>query len=142
MPGLALFSFALVTAAAVPAPVPLQGGGIEVRFTGTVPGGPVLVRLCRQSEFGRPCRFNASVQPDADGRAVARFADVPAGRYAVESFQDVNRDGRLNFNLMGAPSEPWGYSRGARGALGPPGFTDAAVAVAAGGGVIRVRLDR
>ncbi|MFC5343003.1 DUF2141 domain-containing protein [Brevundimonas staleyi] len=89
----------------------------------------------------RPCRFQTIVQVPATGAPVARFIGVPAGRYAVASFQDVNRDGQLNFGgMMGAPSEPWGYSRGARGVMGPPRFEDAAVSVGANGGVIPVAL--
>jgi uncharacterized protein (DUF2141 family) len=59
----------------------------------------------------------------------------------VSSFQDVNRDGRLTFGgIMGAPVEPWGYSRGARGVMGPPRFEDAAMRVGPNGGVITVAL--
>ena len=120
---------------------PQAGGAVEVRFSGARPGGPIMVQLCTEAEFMRACRFQTRVPVTADGTAVARFTGVPAGRYAVASFQDVNSDGRLNFGgLMGAPSEPWGYSRGARGVMGPPRFADAVVSVAATGGVIPIAL--
>lgn len=119
---------------------PQAGGSVEVRFNGARPGGPIMVQLCTEAEFMRACRFQTILRTPAGGGAVARFTGVPAGRYAVVSFQDTNNDGRLNFGLMGAPSEPWGYSRGARGVMGPPRFADAAVTVAATGGVIPVAL--
>lgn len=131
----------LILAALLSLSPPQAGGAVEIRFTGAAPGGPIMVQLCTEAEFMRACRFQTIVRAPANGLAVARFAGVPAGRYAVASFQDVNSDGRLNFGgMMGAPSEPWGYSRGARGVMGPPRFSDAAVSVAATGGVIPVAL--
>lgn len=132
---------ALLLAVLLSATAPQGGGAVEIRFTGARPGGPVMVQLCTEAEFMRACRFQTTTPVTAAGTAVVRFTGVPAGRYAVASFQDVNADGRLNFGgMMGAPSEPWGYSRGARGVMGPPRFADAAVAVAATGGVIPVAL--
>ena len=132
---------ALLLAALLSATAPQGGGAVEIRFTGARPGGPIMVQLCTEAEFMRPCRFQTIVQVPANGAPVARFTGVPAGRYAVASFQDVNRDGQLNFGgMMGAPSEPWGYSRGARGVMGPPRFEDAAVAIGASGGAIPVAL--
>ena len=120
--------------------VPQATGAVEIRFTGARAGGPIMVQLCTEAEFMRPCRFQTIVQVPASGAPVARFNGVPAGRYAVASFQDVNSDERLNFGVMGAPSEPWGYSRGARGVMGPPRFEDAVVSVGADGGLIPVTL--
>lgn len=121
---------------------PQTGGAVEIRFTGAQPGGPITVQLCTEAEFMRSCRFQTRLTVPAQGSPVARFTGVPAGRYSVASFQDVNNDGRLNFGMMGAPSEPWGYSRGARGVMGPPRFQDTAVDIAASGGVITVALVR
>jgi uncharacterized protein (DUF2141 family) len=55
------------------------------------------------------------------------FKEVPAGRYAAVAFQDENGNGKLDKNFLGIPKEPYGFSNGARGAAGPPKFTDAAV---------------
>lgn len=131
----------VAVALALPCVAFAQSGTVEVLFTGARPGGPVLVQLSTEAEFMRASRFQASVTVDADGTATARFTGVPAGRYAVSSYQDVNRDGRLNFGgMMGAPVEPWGYSRGARGVMGPPRFEDAAIRVGPSGGVFTVPL--
>ncbi len=136
-----LVSLACAAVLALPSMAIAQSGTVEVRFTGARPGGPILVQLGTEAEFMRPTRFQTSVAANADGTAVARFTGVPAGRYAVSSFQDVNRDGRLTFGgMMGAPVEPWGYSRGARGVMGPPRFEDAVMTVGPNGGVIRVAL--
>jgi len=120
-------------------PVSSIAGTVEVRLTGARPGGPVLVNLCAESEGMTRCSRNARVAV-SNGTALARFENVPAGRYGVGAFQDVDANGRLGFSMMGRPNEPWGYSRNAPAVMGPPNFADAAVAVTASGGVIPVRL--
>jgi uncharacterized protein (DUF2141 family) len=54
------------------------------------------------------------------------FKDLAPGRYAVSAFHDVNGNGRLDANMMGMPTEPYGFSRDAKGSFGPPKFDDAA----------------
>jgi len=120
--------------AAPPSPV------VEVRISGAVTGGPVMLQLCTEAEFRGRCAHQQRVQPDASGRAVARFTGVAPGRYAAGAFQDVNSNGRLDFGRMGAPTEPWGFSRDAPAVMGPPSFLDAVVEVTAAGAVIPLRL--
>ena len=52
-------------------------------------------------------------------------ADLEPGQYAVAAYQDRNGSGSMDRNFFGAPSEPYGFSHGARGTLGPPDFDDA-----------------
>jgi uncharacterized protein (DUF2141 family) len=52
--------------------------------------------------------------------------EIPAGRYAIAVYQDLNANGELDSNLVGAPTEPVGFSRNATGAMGPPDFAKAA----------------
>lgn len=62
---------------------------------------------------------------------VATFAGLAAGRYAVAVYQDENRNGRLDKNFLGIPTELYGFSKDARGSLGAPSFDAAAVDVPA-----------
>ena len=65
----------------------------------------------------------------AADKAVLVFSNLPAGRYAVSVFHDENGNGKLDKNVMGIPTERYGFSRDARGTMGPPSFADAAVDV-------------
>ena len=67
----------------------------------------------------------------AADKSVLLFANLPAGRYAVSVFHDENGNGKLDKNVMGIPTERYGFSRDARGTMGPPSFADAAVDVGA-----------
>jgi uncharacterized protein (DUF2141 family) len=51
--------------------------------------------------------------------------DLPAGKYAIASYHDENGNGKLDTNALGVPEEGYGFSNDARGALGPPSFSEA-----------------
>lgn len=87
--------------------------------------GEVLVQLCRQQEYLRTqCSFVAR-SPARKGNIVFRFDDVPAGAWAITSFHDENRNGKLDSNFLGIPTEGYGFSRDAQGWFGPAKFDDA-----------------
>lgn len=72
---------------------------------------------------------------------VVIFADLPAGRYGLAAYQDTDGNGSLGANLLGIPTEPYGFSRSARASYGPPSFEDFAVTVdAAGTAVTDIRM--
>ena len=52
-----------------------------------------------------------------------KFTGLPAGEYALKAYQDVNDNGKLDFNGM-IPTEPFGSSSKSK-ELTPPDFTDA-----------------
>jgi len=58
------------------------------------------------------------------------FADLADGEYAIKIMHDANDNGELDRNMMGIPSEGYGFSNNA-GQFGPASFKDAAFAVAA-----------
>jgi uncharacterized protein (DUF2141 family) len=58
------------------------------------------------------------------------FTDLAEGQYAIKIMHDANNNGELDRNIMGIPSEGYGFSNNA-GQFGPASFKDAAFAVAA-----------
>ena len=44
------------------------------------------------------------------------------GTYAIETYQDVNANDKMDQTLIGLPEEPYGFSRDARPFLSRPGF--------------------
>ncbi len=83
--------------------------------------------------------LGASIRADT-GIRHAVFSGLPPGRYAVIAFQDADRDGRIDKNFVGIPTEPYGFSRNASGFLGPPKFDDAAVDVSDEGLSIQIDM--
>ena len=70
--------------------------------------------------------------PANAGVITVRLTNLPPGRYAIESFQDVNGNGRMDTSLLGLPLEPYGFSRDARPFLSKPGFGAVAFTLAPG----------
>lgn len=61
------------------------------------------------------------------GRTVVVYRDLPPGRYALSAYRDDNANGAMDRNVVGMPTERYGFSRDARGSFGPPSFDDAAI---------------
>ena len=75
------------------------------------------------SEIKRPAR-----DVRASGATIA-LGDLAPGRYALFAMHDANGNGDLDRNLLGIPTESYGFSNGAAGTVGPPSFDAAAVQV-------------
>ena len=67
--------------------------------------------------------------PMRDGTAQFAFAGLAAGRYVIKSFADENGNEKLDTNLVGLPTERYGFSNDAKGRMGSPSFDAAAVKV-------------
>lgn len=76
---------------------------------------------------GKPVVVQA--QNAANGALVFVFPGLQPGNYAVTLFHDENGNEELDSNLFGIPTEGYGFSNDARGTMGPPSFTDAAIEI-------------
>ena len=72
--------------------------------------------------------------------AAIALKGLPAGHYAVAAFEDTNGNGTLDKSFLGVPQEPYGFSNGATGTMGPPDFDRAAVACAGASATATVPL--
>lgn len=78
-------------------------------------------------------RAMRSLEAKADGQVlVLTFTGLTPGNYALAAFADSNGNGRLDRNVLGMPTEPFGFSRDARALFGPPDFEQAQIEVGAG----------
>ena len=97
--------------------------------------GDVRVALHRQvpdGDFpGDAGVVAATILSAAPGAVRVVFAGLAPGSYAVAAFHDADGDGELATNFLGMPTEGYGFSNGAVGFMGPPGFEAAAVSVGA-----------
>jgi len=67
--------------------------------------------------------------PMQGGKARLVFTRLAPGRYALRAFADENGNGKLDTNLMGMPTERYGFSNDAKGNRGAPDFEAAAIGV-------------
>ncbi|MEO0556603.1 MAG: DUF2141 domain-containing protein [Bacteroidota bacterium] len=81
----------------------------------------------------------ASIRPIV-GRKSAWAVALPPGDYAIAVHHDEDGDGEMATGLFGLPSEPVGFSRGARIAFGPPKWRRAAFSLPAAGATVTIRV--
>lgn len=126
-----LCALVFVTAAA-------SAATVEVRVEGVAVGeGTVNVGVCDRGLDASTCRINQR-KPASASSVSFTFDKVPAGNYAVVTFQDKNGNGRLD-TFAGVPREPYDMSNGA-GAKMAPGFKDALIAIKDGRNRVNLRL--
>ncbi len=57
------------------------------------------------------------------GDTVVTLTNVPPGVYAIETFQDINSNNKMDTSWFGFPLEPFGFSRDAQPRLSKPRFS-------------------
>lgn len=117
-------------AALLPAgPALAQGTAtLTIRVENVLPAGGVL----------RLGLYDRASYPDDNAKPIAS-ADVPAtggetvvtlhgltpGTYAIQTYQDVNSNDKMDTSWIGLPQEPFGFSRDATPFLSKPSFDEA-----------------
>jgi len=71
--------------------------------------------------------FQAKTASMPAGTVRLSFTDLAPGRYALRAFADENGNGKLDVNLMGMPTERYGFLNDAKGNFGPPEFDAASI---------------
>ncbi len=64
--------------------------------------------------------------PARKGTVSVTFKNLRPGIYAVAVLHDENKNGKMDFNLVGMPTEGYGFSNDASAPFGPPSFDEAA----------------
>ncbi len=107
---------------------PASASELKLQLSGLKPRGPVMVLL-----FNAEKTWKAKVGAVREirrrvGAAAAEisFEGLKPGTYGAMVFQDLNMDGKMNFNAVGFPLEPYGFSNNSRGMFGPPSWSKAA----------------
>jgi uncharacterized protein (DUF2141 family) len=126
----------LAFAAAIPTlPAWAATANLTIRVENVLPAGGIL----------RLGLYDAARYPDDNSKPVAS-ADVPAtpgetvvtlhgiapGVYAVQTFQDVNANDKMDTSWLGLPLEPFGFSMDATPFLSKPSFDAVKFTLAAG----------
>ncbi|MGJ7610264.1 MULTISPECIES: DUF2141 domain-containing protein [unclassified Variovorax] len=121
---------ALCTAAALVPLAPL--GALAADLSLSVADGPAAEATVYVALYNDAAGYAASkavasqTAPMQGGKARLVFAGLPPGRYALRVFADENGNGKLDTNLMGMPTERYGFSNDAKGNRAPPDFEAAA----------------
>ena len=94
-----------------------------------------------QQDFDATRIYRALAHRASAGAMAVRLSDLPAGDYAVMLFHDQNGNEKLDTNLLGIPSEPWGASLQGKSVFGAPGWSDVMFTMAGENKTINIDLD-
>jgi uncharacterized protein (DUF2141 family) len=101
--------------------------------------GTVMIALYDEKGWSGAALVRTKV--NVDGQTVTALLVAPApGRYGLKLFHDVNGNGELDTNVVGFPTEPFGFSNDAPVHFGPPAFADAAFEVSSSGATQTITL--
>ncbi len=76
------------------------------------------------------------------GELEITLTDLPAGTYAVSCFHDVNGNGKMDKNIVGIPTEPYGFSNNARPTFRAPNWDEAKFNWEPGAEAVKIRLEK
>jgi uncharacterized protein (DUF2141 family) len=62
------------------------------------------------------------MSPIKNKTCILAIKDLKPGMYAVRFYHDENLNGKMDVNLVGKPTEGYGFSNNVTGAFGPPPF--------------------
>jgi len=69
--------------------------------------------------------YRGEVKEISAREEIVTFENLPYGDYAISVLHDFNKDGKLDTNVFGIPTDGYGFSNNARDKYGPPTFLKA-----------------
>ncbi|MBM3160994.1 MAG: DUF2141 domain-containing protein [Bacteroidetes bacterium] len=91
--------------------------------------GTVYVGLFRPQDewptYGK--QFKGKVVSAVKGKTMVTFTGLSSGKYALAVYHDENKNNKLDKNLVGMPTEIYGFSNNARATFSAPEFSDAQI---------------
>lgn len=114
-----------------------------VIHVGNVSPGGGIMRLGVYDAAGYPHDKDPVASADVpatQGETVITLKGLAPGAYAIEAYQDVNANDKMDKSWIGLPLEPYGFSRNARPVLSKPDFDRVRFTLAAGHNVQTLKL--
>jgi uncharacterized protein (DUF2141 family) len=103
--------------------------------------GNLMIALFASADGFKDSKSVAGLRLEANAETLsAGFEDLEPGVYAIKMFHDVDGNSKLNTNMFGIPSEPFGFSNDAPVRFGPPKWQAARFEVIAGDNTQTIHL--
>jgi len=88
--------------------------------------GQLMVALYNsESQFMSKTPYKGAIVKISANEELIRFENIPFGDYAVSVLHDLNSNGELDKNLLGIPTDGYGFSNNIMGKYGPPEWIQA-----------------
>jgi uncharacterized protein (DUF2141 family) len=98
--------------------------------------GNIMAQLLKaDAAQGKAVQAAGTMQQAKAGTLELLFSNLAPGDYAVMLFHDENGNTKMDSNIVGIPTEGYGFSNNAKGSFGPPKFSAMKVTVGTAGRV-------
>lgn len=84
--------------------------------------------------------YAKEVKVNQAGEMIIDFTDIPYGEYAIAVFQDKNQNKKIDKNLVGYPTEPFGFSKNFKPKFSEPKFSDCNVVISPTNNLFTIKL--
>lgn len=123
--------------------VEINSGSLIVRLIdfSSEEGKAMTALYDSEENYNKSIPFRAFASKITNGKVEYTFEEVPFGIYAIKCYHDENENGELDSNMLGVPTEDYGFSNNARGSFGPAKYKDAKFVFNADKQVIEINLD-
>lgn len=123
----------IATTAFVTTPALAAELAVTIRGIESATGQLMVAVLNSEAAFNgeTPAVLSLLIAPQAGDLRFSTDA-LPDGEYGIRVMHDENGNGDMDANMVGMPTEPWGFSNNATGSFGPPGWSDIRFSVAGG----------
>ena len=91
--------------------------------------GRVVVSIFNSEETFLGKHYKQQVRAAETGNLEFKFEEIPSGTYTISTYHDQNKNGELDKNFIGIPSEPYGISMEGKSNFGPPSYQKAVFSI-------------
>ena len=92
--------------------------------------GVIIVAIFNNDkDFLKKDYANQTLKVQSDSTVLCVFDNLPKGIYSISVIHDENENGQLDKNILGIPTEAFGFSNNKMGMFGPPSFKDCGVLI-------------
>ncbi|MFY9261231.1 MAG: DUF2141 domain-containing protein [Gallionella sp.] len=111
-----------------------QAGDLKLEFKAkSMKGQTLMVALFDTKESFETDRFIQEIKIEASGDSTTLYIpNLPKGNYAIAAFLDSNKNGKIDKNFVGKPTELYGFSNDARSMFGSPSYAKSVFTVGDG----------
>jgi uncharacterized protein (DUF2141 family) len=87
--------------------------------------GRIVVSIFNSKETFLGKHYMQQISAAETGSMEFEFKELPQGSYTISTYHDKNKNGELDKNFIGIPSEPYGISMEGKSNYGPPSYQKA-----------------
>jgi len=117
--------FAFISALFFFSPAP-QTISVSVSSTCVKAGEVRLAVYANAEDFAAKREVTSAVRSYKDGTVELNLSLPEAGTYVLAAFHDLNGNGKLDRNMLGIPTEPYGFTKEPSSKWEAPTFADVA----------------